>query len=150
MIAQVKTRALTPTQDSHLGRSSQGEHGPAKHAPAQIRGSVAQALERVRKAARQRKKEKFTALLHHISVETLEVAFYALKRKAAPGVDGVTWLEYEADLERRLIDLHGRIVGPTGLSRPAGRIFQRRMDGSGLWRLPPWKTKSFRARLSWC
>jgi RNA-directed DNA polymerase len=58
---------------------------------------------------RQRKKEKFTALLHHICVETLEVAFYALKRKAAPGVDGVTWQEYEADLEPRLIDLHGRI-----------------------------------------
>src|SRR6516162_6129437 len=75
---------------------------------AQIRESVSQALDRVRKAARQRKKEKFTALLHHISPKTLEVAFYALKRKAAPGVDGVTWQEYEADLERRLIDLHGR------------------------------------------
>jgi RNA-directed DNA polymerase len=58
---------------------------------------------------RQRKKEKFTALLHHISAETLEVAFYALKRRAAPGVDGVTWQEYEAGLERGLIDLHGRI-----------------------------------------
>ena len=46
---------------------------------------MSQALDRVRRAARQRKKEKFTALLHHISAETLEVAFYALKRKAAPG-----------------------------------------------------------------
>ena len=59
----------------------------------QIRESVTQALDRVRKATRQRKKEKFTALLHHINVETLEVAFYALKRKAAPGVDDVTWQE---------------------------------------------------------
>jgi len=49
-----------------------------------IRESVSQALERVRQAARQRKKEKFTALLHHISPDTLEAAFYALKRKAAP------------------------------------------------------------------
>jgi hypothetical protein len=68
----------------------------------------------VRKAAGQRKKEKFTALLRHISPETLEVAFYALKRKAAPGVDCVTWQEYEADLERNLVfytgyyDLKGR------------------------------------------
>ena len=75
----------------------------------QIRESVSQALDRVRKAARQRKKDKFTALLHHIGVETLEVAFYALRRKAAAGVDGVTWQEYEADLEQRLVDLHGRI-----------------------------------------
>jgi hypothetical protein len=57
---------------------------------------------RVRQAARLRKQEKFTALLHHVSVETLSVAFYALKRKAAPGVDGVTWQDYEADLERKL------------------------------------------------
>jgi hypothetical protein len=51
---------------------------------------VAQALGRVRLAARQRKKEQFTALLHHINVDTLRTAFYALKRKAAPGVDGMT------------------------------------------------------------
>jgi RNA-directed DNA polymerase len=129
-------------------KGNTGQHSTRR---AQIRESVSQALERVRQAARQRKKEKFTALLHHISVETLEAAFYALKRKAAPGVDGVTWQEYEADLERRLIDLHGRITaGLTGPSRPAGPIFRRRTDGSGPWRLPPWKTKSFRALLLWC
>ena len=55
---------------------------------AQSRVSVSQALERIRKAARQRKKEKFTALLHHISIEALGMAFFALKRDAAPGVDG--------------------------------------------------------------
>ena len=87
-------------------KGNTGQHSTRR---TQIRESVSQALDRVRKAARQRKKEKFTALLHHISVETLEVAFYALKRKAAPGVDGVTWQDYEADLERRLIDLHGRV-----------------------------------------
>src|SRR5437588_2475982 len=75
----------------------------------QGRERVTQALGRVRQAARQRKKEKFTALLHHITVDTLRVAYYALKRKAAPGVDGVTWEDYEADLEPRLADLHGRV-----------------------------------------
>jgi RNA-directed DNA polymerase len=57
---------------------------------AQSRARVTQALGRVRLAARQRKKERFTALLHHINVDTLRTAFYALKRKAAPGVDGMT------------------------------------------------------------
>jgi RNA-directed DNA polymerase len=60
---------------------------------------VSQALERVRKAARLRKEEKLTALLHHVNVDLLREAFFALKRDAAPGVDGVTWRAYEADLD---------------------------------------------------
>ncbi len=71
----------------------------------QGRERVAQALERVRQAARQRKKERFTALLHHISIDCLRMAFFALKRDAASGVDGLTWPTYEADLDRNLTDL---------------------------------------------
>ena len=109
---------------------TKGNTGQQSTRRAQIRESVSQALERVRKAARQRKKkEKFTALLHHISVETLEVAFYALKRKAAPGVDGVTWQEYEADLERRLIDLHGRIHRGAYKPQPSRRTYIPKVDG---------------------
>jgi group II intron reverse transcriptase/maturase len=107
-------------------KGNTGQHSTRR---TQIRESVSQALERVRKAARQRKKEKFTALLHHISVETLEVAFYALKRKAAPGVDGVTWQEYEADLERRLIDLHGRIHRGAYRPQPSRRTYIPKADG---------------------
>ena len=88
---------------------------------AQDRGSVSQALERVRKVARQRKKEQFTTLLHHINVDSLRTAFYALKRKAAPGVDGVTWQDYEAELEPRLTDLHARVHRPS-VQRP-GQIW---------------------------
>src|SRR5476651_1362007 len=62
---------------------------------AQDRESVSQALERVRQAARQRRKEKFTALFHHIDPTLLRTAFYAIKRDAAPGVDGVIWETYE-------------------------------------------------------
>ena len=62
------------------------------------RGSVSQALERIRQAARQRKKERFTSLLHHVSVDLLRLAFLELKRNAAPGVDGLTWQDYEAGL----------------------------------------------------
>jgi hypothetical protein len=72
----------------------------------QCRVSVSQALDRVRQAAKQRKKERFTALFHHLSVDLLREAFFALRRDAAPGVDGLTWTEYEADLEPRLADLH--------------------------------------------
>ena len=75
----------------------------------QGRARVIQALDRVRKAARQRKKEQFTSLLHHMNVDLLRTAFYALKRKAAPGVDGMMWADYEADLEPRLEDLQGRV-----------------------------------------
>src|SRR5215467_9259479 len=76
---------------------------------AQDRESVSQALERIRQVARQRKKERFTSLFHHISVELLRVAFFALKRDAAPGVDGLTWQDYEADLDRKIEDLHARV-----------------------------------------
>ena len=62
---------------------------------AQSRGTVSQALERIRQAARQRKKEKFTALLHHISIDLLDEAFFELREDAAPGVDGLTWTDYE-------------------------------------------------------
>jgi RNA-directed DNA polymerase len=89
----------------------------------QIRARVTQALDRVRQAARQRKKERFTALLHHVNPDTLRLAFYALKRKAAPGVDGVRWDDYEAELEPRLADLHGR--NHRGAYRP-----QPSMDGA--------------------
>src|SRR5450631_4377356 len=61
---------------------------------AQDRKRVSQALDRVRQAARQRKKERFTALLHHINIDLLRTSFFALKRDAAPGVDGLTWQAY--------------------------------------------------------
>ena len=70
---------------------------------AQDRESVSQALERIRQAARQRKKERFTSLFHHLSIELLRQAFSALKREAAPGVDGLTWRDYEADLDGSLV-----------------------------------------------
>jgi hypothetical protein len=76
---------------------------------AQSRESVSQALERIRKVARERKKERFTALLHHISIDLLGEAFFELKKDAAPGVDGLTWRTYEADLDRNLTDLHERV-----------------------------------------
>src|SRR3982750_1769985 len=71
---------------------------------AQDRESVSQALDRLRQAAG-REGERFIAPFHHRSVPMLRLAFYALKRDAAPGVDGLTWQAYETDLDRRIEDL---------------------------------------------
>ena len=95
----------------------------------QSRARVTQALGRVRKAARQRKKEQFTSLLHHMNVDLLRTAFYALKRKAAPGVDGMMWADYEADLEPRLEDLHGRVHRGAYRPRPSRRTYIPKADG---------------------
>jgi group II intron reverse transcriptase/maturase len=75
----------------------------------QRREGVTQGLDRIRRAARQSKETRFTALMHHVSIDQMREAFYSLKRKAAPGVDGVTWQDYETDLECNLADLHDRV-----------------------------------------
>src|SRR5215207_8051799 len=108
---------------------TEGNAGQQSTLRPQIRAGVSQALDRVRQAARHRRKGRFTALLHHISPEALEVAFYALKRRAAPGVDGVTWQEYEADLGRRLADLHGRIHRGAYRPQPSRRAWIPKADG---------------------
>jgi RNA-directed DNA polymerase len=95
----------------------------------QGRERVSQALERVRQAARQRKKERFTALLHHISVDCLRVAFFALKRDAAAGVDELTWPTYEADLDRNLTDLHARVHRGAYRALPSRRVYIPKPDG---------------------
>jgi RNA-directed DNA polymerase len=95
----------------------------------QCRERVSQALGRVRKAARQRKKERFTALFHHITVDLLRLSFLALKRDAAAGVDGVTWQDYEADLERKLADLHARVHRGAYRAQPSRRRYIPKADG---------------------
>jgi group II intron reverse transcriptase/maturase len=90
---------------------------------------VSQALERIRQAARQRKKEKFTALLHHISIDLLDEAFFELRKDAAPGVDGLIWTDYEQNLERNLEDLHARIHRGAYRALPSRRTYIPKPDG---------------------
>src|SRR5437016_6404453 len=71
---------------------------------AQERESVSQGLERVRQAARERKEERFTTLLHHVDVAALRTAYLGLRRDAAVGIDGMTWQDYGEGLEGRLVD----------------------------------------------
>src|SRR6201998_4353978 len=108
---------------------TKGNVGQQSTLRTQGRERVSQALGRVRQAARQRKKEKFTALLHHITVDTLRGAYYALQRKAAPGVDGVTWEDYEAELEPRLANLHGRVHRGAYRPQPSRRTYIPKADG---------------------
>src|SRR5438093_9368153 len=90
---------------------------------------VSQGLAGVRKAARENKERKFTALLHHLTVDLLRESFYSLKRKPAPGVDGVTWQEYEPELEDRLIDLHSRVHRGAFRAMPSRRVYIEKEDG---------------------
>ena len=103
-----------------------GQHSTRR---AQDRENVSQALNRVRQVARQRKKERFTALLHHISIDLLRLAFFELKRDAAPGVDGVTWQDYEADLEHQLLELHERVQRGAYRALPSGRRYIPKSGG---------------------
>ena len=95
----------------------------------QSRDGVSQALERVRTAARERKQETFTALLHHINDELLRESFGAIKRDAAPGVDGVTWKDYAADLEANLTDLRDRVHRGAYRALPSRRVYIPKADG---------------------
>lgn len=111
--------------------------GPAKGNPqeramlrTQGRARMQQALERVRQAAKQDRKMRFTALLHHVyNPDTLREAYYGLKREAAPGVDGVTWQDYGKDLEANLQELAGRLKRGAYRARPTRRAYIDKADG---------------------
>ena len=102
---------------------TEGNTGQPRTDRTQRRAAVSQGLDRVRHAARQRKKERFTALLHPVTVDLLREAFLALKRHAAPGVDGLTWQDYERALEGNLQRLHARVHGGAYRAQPVRRQF---------------------------
>jgi RNA-directed DNA polymerase len=108
------TKENTPPSNPH--RTPSRENGP-------------NGLERVRETARKNGKLKFTALLHHVTVELLRESYYSLKRQAAPGVDGVTWQEYGEGLADRLTDLHGRIHRGAYRAQPSRRVWIPKPDG---------------------
>ena len=95
----------------------------------QSREKVSQGLRGVRERARKNKQERFTALLHHVTPNLLRESFYALKRKAAPGVDGVTWQEYAIGLEDRLKDLHSRVHRGSYRPQPSKRRWILKANG---------------------
>ncbi|MGH2833363.1 MAG: group II intron reverse transcriptase/maturase [Solirubrobacteraceae bacterium] len=90
---------------------------------------VSSALDRVRRIAEKDKEARFTALLHHVDVDRLRAAYWALRPKAAPGVDGVTWQTYGQDLEGNLQDLHERVHRGSYRAKPARRAYIPKRDG---------------------
>jgi group II intron reverse transcriptase/maturase len=93
------------------------------------RTNVTQALDRIRRTAKEKKKEKFTALLHHINPELLEAEFFALKQNAAAGVDRMTWRDYEQNLKANLEDLHARVHRGAYRPQPSRRVYIPKADG---------------------
>ena len=125
--ANKAARAVAESGEPRTGTKGNADQQTTHRA--QDRDRVSHALERVRHAARQRKKERFTTLLHHVDTSLLRLAFYALKRGAAPGVDGITWRTYEADLERKLADLHDRVHRGAYRAQPSRRRYIPKSDG---------------------
>jgi len=119
-----------PSAEIGEGRARTKENiAESRTRPTQSGKRVSQGLSGVRQIARERRQERFTALLHHLNVDLLRNSFYALKRQAAPGVDGVRWKEYETGLEDRLADLHSRIHRGAYRARPSRRVYIPKADG---------------------
>ena len=120
----------SPPAEGMEGRQPIKENiGQATARRTQSRISELSDLLGVRKAARKDKRTRFTALLHHVTVNLLWDSYYALKREAAPGVDGMTWNEYETGLDEKLADLHCRIHRGTYRAQPSKRAYIPKADG---------------------
>jgi RNA-directed DNA polymerase len=119
-----------PSAEAGEGRAQTKENIVQSHMhPTQSGKGMSQGLSGVRQAAKERKQERFTALLHHLNVGLLRDSFYALRRLASPGVDGVTWQEYETGLEDRLVDLHRRVHRGAYRAQPSRRVYIPKADG---------------------
>ena len=133
--------------------------GPAKGNPHErnalrtpSRAGAQSALERVRQAAEKDRRQRFTALLHHVyDVERLRAAYLALKRDAVAGIDGETWQHYGEDLEVNLRDLSGRLKRGAYRAKPVRRAYIPKADGRQRpLGVPRWKTRSSSAPSSRC
>jgi RNA-directed DNA polymerase len=114
--------------EPRVGAKENAEQGGTLRTPG--REGASHGLERVRQTARLKKEERFTALLHHVDGDQLREAYFALKREAAPGVDGVTWEDYGGDgLEARLEGLRGRVHSGSYRAQPSRRRFIPKPDG---------------------
>ena len=110
--------------------STKGNNQPLTAVRTQSRGVASLGVLGVRRAAQRDKELKFTALLHHVTVELLRASFYALEREAAAGIDGMGWYEYEVGLMERLGELHSRIHQGRYRARPSRRVYIPKPDGT--------------------
>jgi len=142
--------------EQSAAESVEGDDGTKRNAELQStvrtqgREAVSQAQDRIREAVNRNKKEKLTALLHHVSVDVLRWAFFNLKKQAAAGVDGLTWADYAVDLDLNLTDLHARVHSGAYRALPSRRKYIPKADGKQLSRLR-WSQSSRQStrRSSW-
>jgi RNA-directed DNA polymerase len=128
--AKLPNNAATAAAEAVEGRGLAKGNATSETRPGRRAGQGASSeLDRVRQVARKDREARFTALLHHVSVDRLRAAFWALEPKAAPGVDGVTWRDYGRDLEANLQDLHGRVHRGSYRPRPSRRAYIPKTDG---------------------
>jgi RNA-directed DNA polymerase len=128
--AKSVNKEATTSAESMEGKDGAKGNTNQQNTPrTQSRIGVPNALERVRQAARRDKKAKFTALMHHVTLERLRQAYMELKRQAAPGVDGMTWERYQENLEGNLRELHGRVQKGTYQAQPSRRVYIPKADG---------------------
>lgn len=126
-----------PNKDAvRSAEDAEGRHSTKRNAQGdaasrtQSREHASIGLAGVREAARRSKKTRFTALLHHVTADLLRDSFLALKRRAAPGVDGETWQQYEENLEARIVSLHGAVHRGSYRALPSKRVYIPKPDGS--------------------
>src|SRR6266481_3573518 len=124
-------RTILSMNQTNKGEQSSAEPGEKRMRTKEniVQPSTSPTQSGVREAARKRREERFTALLHQVSVNLLRDSYYALKRHAAPGVDGVSWQEYETGLESRLADLHNRVHRGAYRAQPSRRVYIPKADG---------------------
>ena len=118
-----------PAESEEGSCSTKGNAEETNTHRTQGRERVSQGLGGVREAARRDRKQRFTALLHHVTVDLLRDSYQRLKKQAAPGVDGVTWQEYGEGVEERLQDLHSRIHLGGYRAQPSRRAYIEKDDG---------------------
>jgi RNA-directed DNA polymerase len=127
---KLTNREDKPSAEPAEGRAQAKENDVQPHThPTQSGARVSQGLDGVRQKARDNKQERFTALLHHLTVDLLRESFYALKRHAAAGVDGISWQQYEQGLEARLVELHGRVHRGAYRAQASRRVYIPKADG---------------------
>jgi RNA-directed DNA polymerase len=119
-----------PAEGVEGRRSTKGNAEQSAAGRTQSRATASTGLAGVREVAQRSKKERFTALLHHVTVDLLRASFYALKRQAASGVDGVTWTQYEDGLEDRLVRLHRAVHVGSYRAQPSRRVYIPKADGT--------------------
>ncbi len=121
---------LLPAEAVEERTSPEGNGGRTAAVRTRSRGAASNGLVAVRRAARQSKDVRFTALLHHIDIDLLERSYFLLNRHSAPGIDGVTWQAYGEKLAENLSDLHARIHRGSYRARPGRRTFVPKPDGT--------------------